>query len=211
MQNLWSRLFSFWHERGSRPPVGTYEASLEELGGVPWRALPECTDRWFINSTGETGKLAAILDTGALKITNSWVTPKSVLLLLVIGLLVGGTALGGYLSSPPAPAAVAAPSPAAAPGAVRSAVGAPGITAPSPGVAPNPAAAPSPVAAGSRVAAPRAVAAPVAVAAQHAVAVPSRGSAPASLSLPVPAPAALASRPLASRTVKKHASRRHPR
>src|SRR5207244_42103 len=31
---------------GAKPP--TYDAACEELGGAPWRPMPEATDRWFL-------------------------------------------------------------------------------------------------------------------------------------------------------------------
>jgi hypothetical protein len=60
------KLVRFWKDRVVGPRLGSYDRSVEELGGVPWIAKGD-TERWFLPPTGNTDK-PATLDTNALRI-----------------------------------------------------------------------------------------------------------------------------------------------
>ncbi|HXU71468.1 MAG TPA: hypothetical protein VN947_19180 [Polyangia bacterium] len=45
---VFGRLRRFWRDKVASPSLRTYDAAVEELGGQPWRARPEATDRWFL-------------------------------------------------------------------------------------------------------------------------------------------------------------------
>ncbi|MGZ3427003.1 MAG: hypothetical protein ACXVCV_10165 [Polyangia bacterium] len=37
-----------WRDKVAGPTLRSYDAACDELGGAPWRQLPEATDRWFL-------------------------------------------------------------------------------------------------------------------------------------------------------------------
>lgn len=87
-----------WRNKIAGPSLRTYDAALEELGGEPWRARPEATDRWFLpDRTAPVARPPSIetraFDTGAVDLR-----PRmSVMTKLVI--LVAAFALGAGIVS----------------------------------------------------------------------------------------------------------------
>ena len=45
---VFGRVRRIWRDKIAGPTLRTYDAALEELGGQPWRARPDATDRWFL-------------------------------------------------------------------------------------------------------------------------------------------------------------------
>ncbi|MDB4966194.1 MAG: hypothetical protein JWN44_1883 [Myxococcales bacterium] len=48
MSGLLARIRELWRNHVAGPKLRTYDAACEELGGAPWRQLPERTDLWFL-------------------------------------------------------------------------------------------------------------------------------------------------------------------
>jgi hypothetical protein len=68
MSTYLNRIRRAWSDHVVGPTLQTYDAACEQLGGAPWRPLPEKTDTWFLNkpeSANGSVKLPA-LDTGAM-------------------------------------------------------------------------------------------------------------------------------------------------
>ena len=130
MSIVLDRIRRVWRDHVAGPTLRTYDVACEELGGAPWRALPDATDRWFIGNQTLTGRLPSLeklpmLDTGALVLARGPSdTTKLVLLgggaLAVIALCL--ISLSGGASAHPMAAASAvtatAPMAAAAPSRV---------------------------------------------------------------------------------------------
>ncbi len=62
---LVDRVVGFWRDKVRGPSLRTYDASVEELGGAPWRDKGD-TESWFLTERGTDRP--ATLDTNALKI-----------------------------------------------------------------------------------------------------------------------------------------------
>jgi hypothetical protein len=65
MPGFLTRLGRIWRDHIAGPKLRTYDASCEELGGAPWRQVPEATDRWFLadqRPKSITGPKATITD-----------------------------------------------------------------------------------------------------------------------------------------------------
>jgi hypothetical protein len=133
MPNVFSRVRQLWRDKIAGPPLPTYDAACEELGGAPWRIKPDKTDRWFLVAQPDSGPVRRstppdpfpALDTGAIVLTRR-MSERTKLL------LVGGAALAVIVaclislvrSAAPLPSsavittAPAAVAPASAPAAV---------------------------------------------------------------------------------------------
>lgn len=48
MSTYLNRIRRAWSDHVVGPTLRTYDAACEELGGAPWRPLPEATDSWFL-------------------------------------------------------------------------------------------------------------------------------------------------------------------
>ena len=48
LARVFERARRVWRDKVAGPTLRTYDAACDELGGEPWRALPEATDRWFL-------------------------------------------------------------------------------------------------------------------------------------------------------------------
>ena len=42
------RIRKWWREKIASPTLRSYDTARDELGGEPWRPMPEATDRWFL-------------------------------------------------------------------------------------------------------------------------------------------------------------------
>jgi hypothetical protein len=38
----------WWRDKIASPTLRSYDTARDELGGEPWRPMPEATDRWFL-------------------------------------------------------------------------------------------------------------------------------------------------------------------
>ena len=48
LSTVFARARRLWRDKVAGPTLRTYDAACDELGGEPWRPLPEATDRWFL-------------------------------------------------------------------------------------------------------------------------------------------------------------------
>src|SRR5258708_7431716 len=48
LSTVLDRVRRVWRDKVAGPTLRTYDAACDELGGAPWRQLPEATDRWFL-------------------------------------------------------------------------------------------------------------------------------------------------------------------
>jgi hypothetical protein len=48
LSTVLDRVRRVWRDKVAGPTLRTYDAACDELGGEPWRPLPEATDRWFL-------------------------------------------------------------------------------------------------------------------------------------------------------------------
>jgi hypothetical protein len=48
LATVFDRVRRVWRDKVAGPTLRTYDAACDELGGAPWRQLPEATDRWFL-------------------------------------------------------------------------------------------------------------------------------------------------------------------
>lgn len=115
-----------WRDHVAGPQLRTYDMACEELGGAPWRARPDATDRWFIANRAEAPMdHQSTIDTGVISLKPTMRRTTKLLVAGAIGLagvgLVAVLSSGGAAVQPAhAPAAaveassaVAAPAPAA--------------------------------------------------------------------------------------------------
>ncbi|HWE28369.1 MAG TPA: hypothetical protein VHB97_10225 [Polyangia bacterium] len=153
LSRVLTRARRVWRDKIAGPTLRTYDAACEELGGEPWRPVPDATDRWFLadrpkSFAGRVTPLPPTLDTGTFDLrrrmsrTTKLGLAAAVLLVAIAvacAALVGGTArVAADRLNAPVVTAPLAPTP-----------GAPTISAPSvaPAVAPIAAPAVAPIAA----------------------------------------------------------------
>jgi hypothetical protein len=48
LSTVFARVRRVWRDKVAGPTLRTYDAACDELGGEPWRPVPEATDRWFL-------------------------------------------------------------------------------------------------------------------------------------------------------------------
>ena len=138
-----------WRDHVAGPRLRTYDAACEELGGAPWRALPEATDRWFIaNRVEPTPDVQSTIDTDVISLRPKRSATTRLLVvggvaLFAIALAVELLGMGGGARF--APAAVAPMAAAPAPAAPTPAAPAPTAAAPAPVRTTSATAAPLPV------------------------------------------------------------------
>jgi hypothetical protein len=110
------RVIAGWRDRLVGPTLRTYDEACEELGGVPWRAAHDDTERWFI---GRADTLAQrlpsfdripLLDTGAFVLKRAMSDGTKLLFagaaaLLAIALVVIALAGGARAATEPSSAA----------------------------------------------------------------------------------------------------------
>jgi hypothetical protein len=136
---LWAvldRARRLWRDKIAGPTLRTYDAACEELGGEPWRELPEATDRWFLADRPKS--LVSRPDSADFDLRRhmSDATKLALLagaaLLVIIGVVAALALPSVQPTRPPAPMVTSAPAPT---------IAEPSLIAPPPGAAP-PAASP---------------------------------------------------------------------
>lgn len=141
LTSVLERIRNAWRDHVTGPTLRTYDVACEELGGAPWRVLPDATDRWFINKPDtlngarlpsadklptlerlQTMERLPVLDTGALVLkramserTKLVIVGGSALTVIAICLvsLAGGGASHAMPSAAIAPASASVASPSA--------------------------------------------------------------------------------------------------
>jgi hypothetical protein len=140
MPGILSRVGRIWRNHIAGPKLRTYDAACEELGGAPWRQVPEATDRWFLadqrpkSSTGPKDTITDKVPTLDSFVIKKPMSDGSKMMLLggaaltAIALAVVG--LVAPSRAPSLPAAVVAP-PIPAPATTAPAIATPTTAAPS--------------------------------------------------------------------------------
>ena len=137
LSRVLDRVRRVWRDKVAGPTLRTYDAACDELGGAPWRQLPEATDRWFLADRpkslagrSESATPTPTLETGSFDLRRRLsdatrlallVAAASIAVVVVVLALTPGSARVTTTPAAPivaAPSAVAASSAVAAPSAV---------------------------------------------------------------------------------------------
>jgi hypothetical protein len=151
LSSVLSRARRVWRDKIAGPTLRTYDAACEELGGEPWRPLPEATDRWFLAdrpisviTCAQAAQRPPTLETGAFDLRPRMSAATRLALGAVVALVVIAISVAAVVDrSPRVGAAPLVPLPqVAAPVVTAPAVSAPSVSARSAAPAPPVAAAP---------------------------------------------------------------------
>jgi hypothetical protein len=139
LSRVLDRVRRVWRDKVAGPTLRTYDAACDELGGAPWRQLPEATDRWFLADrpkslagTSASAPQPPTLETGSFDLRRR-LSDSTRLVLLAVAALIAIVVVMFALTSgsthvTPAPAAPIVTAPSTVPAAVTPpAVGSPTV------------------------------------------------------------------------------------